>query len=175
MRPIQPNAVGQGVDARANDCRGFTMIELITVLVLLSLVTGTVTFSLRGNIANSRAEFAIEKLQLVDRQLRDSAIRSGRTSALRIDLARGKMTRSIRGQQETVIEDSIPALRFRSPVIDTDEDQAVVQFLPDGTSMTYAICLRQSAKARTWLIFAGLTGQSLVTSDAGEVEQLLRR
>lgn len=175
MRPVQTKAVGQSVDARTNGRRGFTMVELITVLVLLSLVTGTVTFSLRGQIANSRAELAIEKLQLVDRQLRDSAIRSGRTSMLRFDLSRGKMTRSVRGQQDSVIEDDIPALRFCSDELDADGGQVAVQFLPDGTSTAYAVCLRQSGQARKWIIFAGLTGQALVTPDAGEVEQLLRR
>ena len=175
MRLITFNAVAPNDAPCTTGRRGFTMVELITVLVLLSLVTGTVPFSLRGNIANSRAELAIEKLQLVDRQLRDSAIRSGRTSTLRLNLARGTMARSVRGQQEIVIEEGIPALRFRSHEIDTDEGQAVVQFLPDGTSATYAVCLRQSAMSRTWLVFAGMTGQSLVTSDADEIEQMMRR
>lgn len=175
MRPVPTKAVGPAVDARTNGRRGFTMVELITVLVLLSLVAGTVTFSLRGNISNSRAELAIEKLQLIDRQLRDSSIRSGRAALLRLDLARSKMTRTVRGQQDSVIEDAIPALRFRTTEIDTDEGQAVVQFLPDGTSSSYAVCLRQNGQTRKWVIFAGLTGQSLVTSDAGEVEQILRR
>ena len=162
--------------AHRNDTpRGFTLVEVIAVLVLVSLMAGTVTLSLRGNIANSRAELAVEKLQLVDRQLRDSALRSGRASSLRFDLSRGKLTRSVREQRESLIESDIPALRFRTNEIDADGGQVAVQFLPDGTSPTYAVCLRQKESAKKWIVFAGLTGQALVTSDAGEVEQLLRR
>lgn len=175
MRSIPPNAVGRDVDTRTLGRRGFTMVELVTVLVLLSLVAGTVTFSLRGNIANSRAELAIEKLQLADRQLRDSASRSGRVSSLRIDVSKGRVARTVRGERDLVIEDDIPVLRFRSKDLDADGGQVAVQFLPDGTSTTYAVCLRQNKQARKWIIFAGLTGQALVTSDTGEVEQLLRR
>lgn len=175
MRTVKAKSGGQDADNDTSVRHGFTIVELIAVLVLLSLVAGTVVFSLRGNVANSRAELAIEKLQLVDRQLRDSASRSGRASSLRFDVSRGKVARSVRGARDLVIEDDIPVLRFRSKDLDADGGQVAVQFLPDGTSPTYAVCLRQNGQARKWIIFAGLTGQALVTSDAGEVEQLLRR
>jgi type II secretion system protein H len=63
---------------------GFTLIELVAVMTILAILAGAVSLSLRGPYQTARLENAVERLTMVDRQMREHARRYGRSEQLTI-------------------------------------------------------------------------------------------
>lgn len=69
-----------------NRQRGFTLIEMIAVLMLVALVAGAVAFSLGSNLKGVRTKAAVRDLTAVMRYTRGLAIVQHEQRALEIDV-----------------------------------------------------------------------------------------
>lgn len=159
---------------------GFTLIEMMVVIVLLALLVSMATFQLRGPLQDATYTGNIERLQFLDQQVRAHAQRFGQQSELIIDLDTGGLASS--GTSDASTEN---ALRFTprggtkiEGVLLADgsihSGTAKIRISDRGQSATYALQLRSPAGQQEWLLFVGLTGQSLRLKDENEIDQLSR-
>ena len=158
---------------------GFTLVEVSVTVVLLVLVAGTVSLSLRGNLQASRSELAYEQLQLVDRQTRVLAKRSGRSVELQFDVAGNRIVRSEANRTPSVLESGVSMREVLGSKTGMGQKRGrqvgftTVEFRGDGSGSSYAVCLPVGRERSEWIVFAGGSGQSLRTNDEREVERLL--
>ena len=72
---------------RSSRARGFTLIELIAVIVLLAIVMSVVTFSFSKSLASARIRAASQDLVAALRYTRGQAIVKNKQEVLALDLA----------------------------------------------------------------------------------------
>lgn len=166
---------------------GFTLIELMAVVVLLGLTAGAVAWSMTGTLARRTAEDAAAQIAGVDRQARVTAERQARDLVLRIDLNRQRLRwfdpdsgdgghprpvpRAYRIDRVWVMDD---AGRVRI----NDRNQVDITITGRGRSATYAIRMavttdQPDAQASDgWMVFAGLTGQVTWIGNEDELQNL---
>lgn len=65
-------------------CRGFTLLEILTVMVLIGVVLGLVTIGLRAGPAQKARQYAHELLTMIT-HLRVKAVSDGAEYGLRFD------------------------------------------------------------------------------------------
>lgn len=171
--------------------KGFTLIEVMAVVVLLGLLAGGVMLSLAGDTHRARRADVIDRLTHEDELARLAACRSGSPAILRLDLKAQRLWRVDMLPQEQRLSHSwqIPA-SFRvqqvlRPASSAGADAAVMQidsgiaelpFNSAGCGSSYALHLvpREAAadEKETWLVFAGLTGQCIVMNHESEVRDI---
>lgn len=157
---------------------GFTLVELLVVLLILVLLAVSASVVVRTPLDEARVAGAIEQWELLDRQLRDHARRYGRGSVLRVDVNQGLLTPEWDTRDEVHGQPySLPAsVTIRS--IRTEEREArygemTISFSSSGQSPTYALELVTSGRELR-LAFAGVTGQVTRLERQGDVEDLFR-
>ncbi|QEG02839.1 hypothetical protein Mal15_69600 [Stieleria maiorica] len=140
--------------------RGFSLIELIVVLVLMAILASLTTFSLRGVIARQRLGRAVEVVEQFDTALRRAARHHRRRVAATIDRGRGRLTVDLSGESARTFalprQVSIDAIRF-GPV-PASRSGAQVTANPDGSTPSYALRLTTGDTGR-WIFLAGGSGQ----------------
>jgi prepilin-type N-terminal cleavage/methylation domain-containing protein len=154
----------------------FTLLELIVVLAIGAMLTGVAVWSLRGPLRAATLAAALEQLESFDQVVRSHARRTGRSAELTINLTAGTLT-AVEPQpgQPTRRLAIGPGLKIdRVAWADRrfSNGQVVVAVSAHGTSRTYALRVRGAEKSQ-WILFAGVTGQSVRVSDDKELEQLL--
>ncbi len=169
---------------------GFTLIEVIAVIVLLGLVTGAAAWVLTDNARHSTRGKVVEEIAHADRMTRFTAECLGRRCVLRLDLDRQRIRRLIDDEHGRQVLHGLKVPdgyrisrvvlgrafasgrntdRWRRRRIDMGEVD--IPFSAGGRSMSYALRL-DSDDGRVWLIFAGLTGQVTQLHDEQEVNNL---
>ncbi|MCS7465532.1 type II secretion system GspH family protein [Stieleria sp. ICT_E10.1] len=140
--------------------RGFSLIELIVVLVLMAVIASLATLSVRGVIARQRLGRAVEVIEQFDTALRRSARDQRRQVAGVIDRARARMTVDPSGDPSRTYtlprQVSIDAIRF-GPVQRSAAGAQVIANA-DGSSPSYALRLA-SGDTRRWIFLVGGSGQ----------------
>lgn len=164
---------------------GFTLIELMAVIVLLSVIAGSVTLSLTGTHERRKREDVVGRIGHVDRQARQLAERMARPMVLTLDLRDQQLRYFHADKTNGSLSMEVPAPfeidRVRVTGIDPRAYTAGTVEVPissRGRSATYAVRLRNDAEQggeneHTWLIFAGLTGQMTWINDEKQLDNLL--
>jgi general secretion pathway protein H len=121
---------------------GFTLVEMLAVLVILALALGTASaVFMRGPGRMSADAVAAETASLA-RAARDMAVRSGRSTSLRLDLARRTIV--IEGSGRRVVVPSAMDIEITAGITDRRGGGAAgVQFFPDGSSTGATIRIGQ--------------------------------
>ncbi len=163
--------------------RGFTLVELMAVMVVLGLLASVTVWSVRSQVATARNQLALDQLTLADRQLRDHARRVARPVDLIVDLDSGRLFRAPAGTtspaQWAPLEDSLPLESLLLNGQKFTSRQVAVRFRGDGTSPSYAIRLKSVAKGKSkaseneWIVFVGRTGQRVIVTEEHSLENLL--
>jgi len=175
--------------------RGFTLIEMIAVVLLLGLLAGSVAYAMTGELRRGTREEAVDVIRYMDHMTRLTADRFGRPCALRFELDKRRLRRVIdpAGRSaETLSTRRLPRpFRIDRLVAATVDDQrrgkptltkvrgwehgrADVNVGVDGRGPTYALRLTGDARDE-WLVFAGLTGRMMRVEDERAVDNLFDR
>lgn len=163
---------------------GFTLIEVLAVIVVLGLLAGAVAWSLAGDATQAIGEDALGRLAHADSMARAEARRFGREYTLRFDLNEQALRRLDEGDRQSAHSVKLPTgHRIEAVAFKAQGDSgsgtlrrvtfgaADVVYSPAGRSVSYAVRIR-SGDARRWLVVAGLTGQVTQTDDAKAVDNL---
>jgi type II secretion system protein H len=151
--------------------RGFTLIEVMAVIVITAIVTTAVVVSLAGASRAGTVDDVIRRLSLADRQLRLGARRSSKPIALRFDAGDGRVVRETSDGDSKALLDlpgdvELAGVRTRDGVVDR------ITFAVTGATPTYAVELRPRGGRPRWVVVAGLTGDVTEASDEKGVDAI---
>lgn len=159
--------------------KGFTLIELVAVLALAAVLAGAAVLSLQGPYQAAQLENAVERLVLVDRQLRDHARQFERPARLTLCPNTGRVAVAEPGSETAppppfhldggVRIDQVAVGERRS-----DCDAVTIAYSRQGRSTSFAVRLRGADQKRHWLLFVGGTGQMIRLEEDKTIEELLR-
>jgi general secretion pathway protein H len=143
--------------------RGFTLVELIAVVVLLAIVMSIVTFSFSKSLESTRVRAASRDLVAALRYTRGQAIVKGEQKVLVLDLENNSYTAP---DKSTVHLPEKMVLRLTTAAQEQiGESTGGIRFFPDGSSTggNIAVLLGE----REWRInVAWLTGEIALEEQA---------
>lgn len=177
--------------------QGFTLLEVMAVVVLLGIIASATAWSLAQDAARAQSVGLAQRLEAFDRMSRLLAIRHDAPVRMMIDLDGRRLSRQM-GQEDQWVE-SGHDLRWGSKLRVTrvllasgwrEADAGVLAIRVDrglvqvpvsraGRSVSYALEISvpggddQDPPPR-WLVICGLSGQMVWMNDEGEIEQLLQ-
>jgi general secretion pathway protein H len=148
------------------NAKGFTLIEMIVVIVLIGIVASVVTFAFTRSLAGARIQAASGDLVAALRYTRGQAIVKGEQKVLLLDLE--KMSYLAPGKEERDLPKGM-VMRLTTAQQELTSDKAGgIRFFPDGSSTggNIAVVLGE----REWKINVGwLTGE--ITLDKPDTEK----
>lgn len=157
---------------------GFTLLEVLVVLVIIALVTSIVAVRLQIPLQTAQLENAIRQVAFVDSQTRAHAREVSTACQIVYQLDHGQVFAQARGGHGARrFAFSLPGpLRLKQvwcPLLDHGTGRVQIDVSARGTSSTYAVCIEIPQSASRWLLFSGLTGQVLYPQDDADVHQIL--
>ncbi len=142
--------------------RGFTLIELTAVLVLVAIGFAAVTYGLAAQLEGQRVKAAARELVAALRQTRAKAILEGRSQALELDL-RARSYR-VPGRDPVQLPDGMELRMLTARSEQIDREHGRIRFYRDGSSTGGNIGLIKGE--REWRIeVAWLTGEVSLRED----------
>jgi prepilin-type N-terminal cleavage/methylation domain-containing protein len=154
--------------------RGFTIIELMAVLLLMALLAGAVVYTFGPELRSARLADSVSQLAELDAMARRQAATSGRGISIVIkpDAGRafardssGRLSQSVRLHPRVRVDRILT-----SSGRDTRGD-VEVPVTAQGRSGSYALHLSAPRQTPRWLVIGGLGGDITESSDD---EQVLR-
>ncbi|QDT07423.1 hypothetical protein K227x_58500 [Rubripirellula lacrimiformis] len=162
---------------RPRFARGFTLVELSIVLVLVSILSATAAMMVRLPLAESQRQHGISQVRSMDALARLHA-RSGDKIELEFD----RQDQSVRvlnlTKQETISQvllDSnsrILSVAFGDSRASTRSTIAYDRF---GVSKSFAVALGRHGSDPKWLLVLGMTGQQYIDESKEAVDAIIRR
>lgn len=138
--------------------QGFTIIELLIVLVITVLGFAVVAINMSGGRDTLEIKAAVMDIVSALRYVRGQALMTHRDTALTIDLESNSYTVSGREQVHLIPESiSVTVVTAQSEL--TGKGQGSIRFFPDGSSTGGRITL-ENAKAVWQIDINSLTGQT---------------
>lgn len=152
-RPPVPDRSPAGAVVGRVRQRGFTLIELIVVLVVAALLMAAVPGLFSAAFPGVELKSAARRTAATLRLARESAIRSGRESVLLVDLAAHRL--ELAGYRALTLPDGITLTLETASRDLTDAQQGRIRFYPDGSSTGGRIILSRGKQGYqigvTWL------------------------
>ena len=152
---------------------GFSLIELVVVIVLMAMIAAAASLSLRGYVQRQRVVRAVETIGRFDAALRSEARRTRSTVTGTIEPSGGRLM--FQSEAETRVF-KLPAdvrlnrVRIGPITSSTSPRRLAVDDL--GRSPSYAIEVVAGTASR-WVFFSGASGQGVNGLDRDEVTALL--
>ncbi len=141
--------------SRMKPQRGFTLIELIAVIVLLGIATAAVTFSFSKSLQGAKVRAASRDLVAALRYTRGQAIVKGRQEVLSLDLDANAYRAP--GKPTVQLPKDMHLTLTTAEQEQTGANSGGIRFFPDGSSTGGNIAVYQGQ--RVWRInVAWLTG-----------------
>lgn len=142
--------------ARAGRARGFTLIELIAVILLVGIATAVVATSFSKSLAGAKIRGASRDLVAALRYTRGQAIVKGEQQVLLLDLDQNAYTAP--GRKAVSLPDGMELTLTTAESELTGQNAGGIRFYPDGSSTGGNIAIHQGQ--REWRInVAWLTGE----------------
>lgn len=113
-------------------CRGFTLIELVAVVVLIGIALGVVSLTFSKSMSNARIEAASRDLVAALRYTRGQAIVKGEQEALDLDLQSN--TYQAPGRPIVRLPGNMHMVLLTADSEQTSETSGRIRFFPDGAS-----------------------------------------
>jgi prepilin-type N-terminal cleavage/methylation domain-containing protein len=155
--------------------RGWTLIELMAVLALLSVLMAGAVVVVRAPLTQGRLQMSIESVLLADQTTRSQVLRSGQPAELHFNVGSPTTLTIERPQSRESAVQEIAALREVRPSGQVREaDQVRIPIAGDGSSRTYGLRFETKAGTETWVVMAGGTGQPIRDLTRQEADALLQ-
>jgi type II secretion system protein H len=165
---------------------GFTLIEILVVLVLIAIVSSIVVVSMTGKVRQGQLQDTLDEIAFFDRASRNDAKRGNRALSLVIDLDRQQIQRinpsDIRSSPPSLDlgsaqRNSSRGVRIERIYLDAQREissgQVVMPLSIQGATPSYAFEINSQQSGKRWLFVAGMTGHSRVFEDVASVKTLL--
>jgi type II secretion system protein H len=164
--------------SRSNRRRsGFTLIELMAVLVLMGLISATAVLRFSGTTRRAQFEWSLERAMAADRRMRTHSGTCGRPASLAFEIGSGRLECAFGSQREATSNVELGArthiTRFLTARRHVETGKVEIPYDPYGHSETFAIEIEGPGDRSTWILFAGLTGQTRRLEDRRDVEHVL--
>jgi prepilin-type N-terminal cleavage/methylation domain-containing protein len=155
----------------------FTLIELMTVLVLIGLISATAVLRFGGSSQRAQFEWSLQRLTASDALLRTHGATSGNPGTLEFEIGTGHLERVCGAKREASsgleLGVGVRITRFLAAGRHAEMGKVEVTYDPYGDSETFAIEVEGPNNQSTWILFAGLTGQTRRFEDRRDVERIL--
>jgi prepilin-type N-terminal cleavage/methylation domain-containing protein len=156
---------------------GFTLIELMAVLVLIGLISATAVVRFGGTTQRAQFEWSLERLIASDALLRTHGATSGQPGWLEFEIGTGHVERACGAKRDASsgieLGAGVRISRFLAARRHAEMGKVEVAYDPYGHSETFAIEIEGSNNQSAWILFAGLTGQTRRFEDRRDVERIL--
>ncbi len=157
---------------------GFTLIELIVVILILGMLTAMASLSLGGVMDRYQLGRAAETLEAFDAQARREAARSreGVSAILRRGtnelILRNAAERPLRARSQYRMPRKVEIGEIRMQRKALSARDVTIMVSDRGRSPTYAVELRRGAMSR-WIVILGISGQVIPVQSEDEVDAIL--
>jgi general secretion pathway protein H len=137
-------------------CRGFTLLELMIVIVVIGVLLGMVSLATGGNPVRQVRQDAAAMVQLIG-QLRERAVQEGQEYGLRLSVDGYRVMRLAAGGWEPVAalhrwaESGRPSLLQEGYASHLGADEGAPQLLILSSDETSAFSLTFGTASSTWL------------------------
>ena len=157
--------------------RGFSLIELTVVLLIVSAVSAIAVVHLGGLTGRAEAEDAVSRIAHVLGLAREMASRGGEPLSVRIRHDGRRMEILSASGEELGGGATLPG-RWRIAAVTIDGrasagDGTVVPVSPQGLSPTWLMEIVDPRGRRHWVLAAGLSGQVLGMSNREKAQAIL--
>lgn len=150
--------------------RGFTLIELMVVILLVGLMAASTSLIVSGQMDQSRLNEAVDRIILADQKERSEVRRSPIPGGMQFDRG-GGLLRFQSSDQTVRLGRSI---RVADAIVSGGpQGWGDVQYSQSGQSVTFAIRLQSTQGASKWVLFIGATGQALVRADSNDIRRIM--
>ena len=158
--------------------RGFSLVELIAVLFIISLAAGVVLLKAAGPLNSASMRDVIDQIAGFDRLTRSYCLEHDRSVKFLVNLAAGEITRTDAEGAELLGEPLVlPRQWVIARLLVGEEDVEVgsmeIAFSRAGLSRSYALLLEGPGGRRQWIVVPGLTGLVVGIDDESEVRAIL--
>jgi len=144
------------VHARLSRSRGFTLIEMIAVVVLIAIILTVVSVSFSKSLTTAKVRAASRDLVAALRYTRGQAIVKGEQKVLMLDLEHNSYQAPNRGSVELPKDMKLQLTTAEQEL--TGENAGGIRFFPDGSSTGGNVAVLMGE--RVWRInVAWLTGE----------------
>lgn len=128
-------AILEALKARkpARCAAGFTLVELLVVLVMVGLLLTLVPVAFQNAVPSLQVKSAARELAAVMRDARGLAIKENRDAFVQVDVEAGRYSSNRRSGEEILDEDIEISLLTAESELD-DNGGGRIRFYPDGTS-----------------------------------------
>lgn len=145
--------------------RGFSLIELVVVMVLMATLAGLGAAALNAGLPGQRLRGAARELAAELRFTRAQAIATGREQVFELDVRERRWTSA--GQREGRIDATLELIATSAREEQPELEVAAVRFFPDGAATGGRFVLKRGDAA--WRIdVAWLTGEVTLRRGEGE-------
>ena len=145
-----------------NRRRGFTLLEMMAVLMLMGLVAGSVAFSLGSNLKGVKTRAAVRDLTAAMRYTRGQAIVKHEQRSLEIDV--DARTYQAPGRALVSLPDGLDMKLLTAASEQTGDGKGLIRFFPDGSSSGGRVTLTRDR--HEWRVeIAWLTGEVRMEED----------
>ncbi|TWT98398.1 prepilin-type N-terminal cleavage/methylation domain-containing protein [Stieleria varia] len=154
--------------------RGFTLIELIVVLVIIAMLSGLVVLSVGSTMDRHRLSQAVETIEAFDMRLRREARAWRQPISAKVNTQSKTMVVPQADGSERLFQlhQRVDVLSWRLATRRSGGRQVEIAVDGDGRSSSYVVELG-GGKSRVWLVVLGGSGQTFVTPRQDEARGLL--
>ncbi len=157
---------------------GFTLLELLAVIAIMALLSCAVVLKLAPQLSQASTQGVLDQIERSDQLARLSALQAGKELELVYDVDKNLIYRREEQQRHPLAKLRLPdGFRIEQVRLDKQSSfggEAVVRVGPGGYSASYAVALSGRGGFRTWLVFAGLSGQVKRMDDEMQVQSFFR-
>jgi len=136
--------------------RGFTLLELVVVLLILGLLAALAAPTISGTLESGRLRSGAAEMRAVFTLARTLAVSGGKERAVIVDRARGLY--GVDGEEERRLPEGVEVSSARVGDRAEEGDTFRVQFYPDGSAEETEVVLAASGAGGLRVAVDPLTG-----------------